>query len=186
MDTLALLVQTATPPPFIYIHHPHHPTTSLEWPATIKGYRVDAIECHSPKMMWSAIISRLEGGDGGMVDSMDAFLRRLRAVGQEGTSTSTSRTTTANGSARSKGKGKEKELMNGHRNGSIQEVGMSVIITKAERLPKVFGQNWTVMTRLSELVGLKIKININGESRNDERSMLIMVGWYTSHRGLGV
>ena len=157
MDTLALILSSQTPPPFIYIHHPHHPTTSLEWPSSIKGYRVDAIECNTPKTIWSAIISRLEGGDAGLVDSMDTFLRRLRllapaqAPGQYGNGNASSKTPKANGSVRAKGKGKEMKLINGHSN--MNERGLCVVITKAERLPRVFGQNWTVMTRIAELVG---------------------------------
>lgn len=116
---------------------------------------MDAIECNTPKTIWSAIISRLEGGDAGLMDSMDTFLRRLRLISRARGSVqnSTSKTSKVNGSARAKGKGKELEsgLGNGHSN--MDERGMCVVITKAERLPRVFGQNWTVMTRLAELVG---------------------------------
>jgi hypothetical protein len=41
-----------------------------------------------------------------------------------------------------KGKGKEKE-------GAV-----SIVITKAERLPRIMGSGWAVMTRLAELVSL--------------------------------
>jgi hypothetical protein len=45
-----------------------------------------------------------------------------------------------------KGKGKEKEEEWGRQ-------AISIVITKAERLPKVMGSGWAVMTRLAELVG---------------------------------
>lgn len=137
MDTLELLVSSPTPPPFVFVHHPHHATTSLEWPDRIHRYRIDAVECHTPKLLWSAIVSRLEGKDAGLVDSMDAFLRRLRGI----------KRIIANGT--SKGKGKEKAVVNGD---SHEGSGLVIVITKAERLPRVLGQTWTAMTRLSELV----------------------------------
>lgn len=138
MDTLDLLVSSSTPPPFIFIHHPHHPTTSLDWPDRIKRYRIDAIECHTPKLLWSAIISRLEGRDAGLVDSMDTLLRCLRGVKRP----------LANGT--SKAKGKERAIPNGHSSGD--GAGLCILITKAERLPRVLGQTWTALTRLAELV----------------------------------
>jgi hypothetical protein len=47
-----------------------------------------------------------------------------------------------NGKGKGKGKGKEKE-------GAV-----SIVITKAERLPRIMGSGWAVMTRLAELVSL--------------------------------
>lgn len=138
MDTLELLLGSPTPPPFIFVHHPHHPTTSLRWPEQIKRYRIDAIECHTPKLLWSAVISRLEGSDAGLVDSMDTFLRRLRALKRP----------------HAKGKGKERAVPNGHAH--EDEGGLCIVITKAERLPRVLGQTWTAMTRLAELVRRRI------------------------------
>jgi hypothetical protein len=91
---------------------------------------VDGIECHTPKLLWSAIISRLEGKDGGLVDSLDAFIRRLK--------------TYQGGEMKGKGKGKGKE----------KEGAVSIVITKAERLPRIMGSGWAVMTRLAELVSL--------------------------------
>jgi origin recognition complex subunit 5 len=136
MDTLSLLLSTPYAPPFIYLHHPHQPTTSLDFPPRASQARVDAIECHTPKILWSAIISRLDGerSDAGLVDSLDGFVRTLKSVG-------TGRT-----SVKGKGKGKEKEEEWGRQ-------AISIVITKAERLPKVMGSGWAVMTRLAELVG---------------------------------
>jgi hypothetical protein len=98
---------------------------------------VDGIECYTPKLLWSAIISRLEGKDGGLVDSLDTFIRRLRSHRNEGEIT---------GKGKSKGKDKEKE-------GAV-----SIVITKAERLPRIMGSGWAVMTRLAELVSLSSTI----------------------------
>lgn len=129
MDTLSLLLSTPSPPPFIYVHHPHSPTSSLAFPGV--SAKVDGIECHTPKLLWSAVISRLEGKDGGVIDSLDTFIRRLRSNRDE---------VEINGKGKSKGKGKEKE-------GPV-----SIVITKAERLPRIMGSGWAVMTRLAELV----------------------------------
>ena len=128
MDTLSLLLSTPSPPPFIYIHHPHSPTSSLAFPEV--SAKVDGIECYTPKLLWSAIISRLEGKDGGLVVSLDAFIRRLKAY--------------QGGEMKGKGKGKGKE----------KEGAVSIVITKAERLPRIMGSGWAVMTRLAELVSL--------------------------------
>lgn len=65
---------------------------------------------------------------------MDSFIRRLK-VFAEGV---------AEVKGRSKGKGREKE-----REGGKQ---VSIVVAKAERLPKVMGSGWSVMTRLAELV----------------------------------
>lgn len=106
---------------------------------------MDGIECNTPKLLWSAIISRLEGKDGGLVDTLDAFLRRLGTC-QYGSDSN------GIGKGRSKGKGKEKEK---EREGAI-----SIVITKAERLPKIMGSGWAVMTRLAELVSLSWSLNV--------------------------
>jgi origin recognition complex subunit 5 len=136
MDTLALLLSTPSPPPFIYIHHPHQPTSSLTLDLPPASARVDAIECHTAKLLWSTIISRLDGKDAGVVDSLDMFIRRLRvfAEGPE----------TGKGRVKGKGKEKEKDKDDGKR--------FSIVVTKAERLPKVMGSGRAVMTRLAELV----------------------------------
>jgi hypothetical protein len=67
------------------------------------------------------------------VDSLDTFIRRLRSHRNGGE---------MNGKGKAKGKGKEKE-------GAV-----SIVITKAERLPRIMGSGWAVMTRLAELVSL--------------------------------
>jgi origin recognition complex subunit 5 len=136
MDTLSLLLSTPSPPPFIYIHHPHCPTSSLNFPDV--SARVDGVECHTPKLLLSAILSRLEGKDGGLVDTLDTFIRRLRVYhGGDG-----------KGKTKRKGKGKEKEKEG--------ERAISIVITKAERLPRVLGSGWAVMTRLAELVSSQL------------------------------
>lgn len=149
METLSLLLSSPTPPPFIYLHHPHHPTTSIAWPGSAKRCKIDAIECHNPKLLWSAIVSKLEDHDAGLIDSMDTFLRRLRALGHPQARVNG----VVNGTkGKGKGKGKERETTMGNGHTAGEGKSLYVIITKAERLPRVLGQNWTVMTRLAELV----------------------------------
>jgi len=67
------------------------------------------------------------------VDSLDTFIRQLRSQHVEG-----------GNDGRSNGKGKAKE----------KEGAVSIVITKAERLPRIMGSGWAVMTRLAELVCL--------------------------------
>jgi len=69
------------------------------------------------------------------VDSLDTFIRRLRSHRNEGE---------INGKGKGKGKGKDQE----------KEGAVSIVITKAERLPRIMGSGWAVMTRLAELVSL--------------------------------
>jgi hypothetical protein len=123
---------------------------------------VDGIECYTPKLLWSAITSRLEGKDGGLVDSLDTFIRRLRSHYHEGEII---------GKGKSKGKGKEKE----------KEGAVSIVITKAERLPRIMGSGWAVMTRLAELVSL--------HSSHDRRELIdslespFLWSWYRVYHG---
>ena len=71
------------------------------------------------------------------MDSLDSFIRRLKVFAEA----------PAEGKGRGKGKGREKE-----REGGKQ---VSIVVTKAERLPKVMGSGWSVMTRLAELVSYR-------------------------------
>lgn len=139
METLDLLLSSSrTPPAFVYLHHPHQPTSSLKWPARGRICKVDAVESCTPKLLWSAIISRLEGKDAGVMDTMDMFLRALRTL--QATSTAKSAT------GKDKGKGKAKAAT------ALELEPVCIVITKAERLPKVLGHHWTALTRLAELV----------------------------------
>ena len=81
------------------------------------------------------------------MDSLDTFIRRLRSYGNEGE---------INGKGKGKGKGKEKD--------KEKEGAVSIVITKAERLPRIMGSGWAVMTRLAELVSL--------QSAHDRRELI--------------
>jgi origin recognition complex subunit 5 len=137
--------------PFIHIHHPHHPTTSLDLPSAPHIARLDAIEYHTPRLLYTGILHAL-GSETEELATWDSFARALR----DHLSTSKSK---------GKGKGKRKAddmenasssvhngVANGHE-GHEEVEGAVVIITHVERLRTVLGNGWTVMTRLTELVG---------------------------------
>jgi origin recognition complex subunit 5 len=142
-ETLSTLLSATVPLPFIYLHHPHHPPASLvlNLPPHARLARIDAIEHHSPRLLYSGILNAL-GGNADSNGSWDGFVRSLRSV--------------ATRDVKGKGKGKGKANGNGNLIGKGSEVtedtAVVILITKAERLRTVLGSGWTVITRLAELV----------------------------------
>lgn len=136
--------------PFIHVHHPHHPATSLDFPSAPHITRLDAIEYHNPRLLYTGILHGLSS-ETEELGSWDSFARTLREYLS---------------STRSNGKGKGKRKADDMENGSSTTVngtvnghgghgdinGAVVIITHAERLRTVLGNGWTVITRLAELV----------------------------------
>ena len=141
-DTLLTLLSHPSSPPFIYLHHPHHPSSSAlpsfstrHTPPAI----LDAIEYYTSRLLYSGILPKL-GIDAGEIGTWDAFVRELR-VASDGKKKSS----------------RKKEKVNGHVNGDgngmeDEHDPMIVIITHAERLRSVLGGEWAVVTRLTELV----------------------------------
>ncbi|ORY21095.1 origin recognition complex subunit 5 C-terminus-domain-containing protein [Naematelia encephala] len=147
-DTIGTLLASPYPPPFIHLHHPHHPPSlALASPSDLPAHclqaRVDAIEHHTPRLFYSGILTRLGSVDTGEVSTWDEFVRRLKGCW-------TCR----------KGKGK----VNGHRHaekdhGEESSTAFVLVITKAERLRQVLGGGgWAALTRLSELSGIPISV----------------------------
>lgn len=86
-----------------------------------------------------------------MVDSLDSFIRTLRVFAEGASEVK----------GRGKGKGREKE-----REGGKQ---VSIVVTKAERLPKVMGSGWSVMTRLAELVSYRPAMTMLSRAYDPDR-----------------
>ena len=127
-DTLHNVLSSPNAPPFIYLHHPHHPTTSAvpAFPSRCLVAHVDAIEHHNPRLLYSGVINKLAPSDEeGEINTWDGFARRLREFGRKG---------------------------NGKRQVDGEERQVVVVITKAEKLRTVLGGGWAVITRLAELV----------------------------------
>jgi len=136
MDTNDTLFSSSSAPPFIYLHHPHHPSSSAvpELPTRCMVAHLDAIEHHTPRLLLSGALNRLDPDGEGEVSTWDGFSRRLREIWTK---------------SRSKGKGEADET---DETEGGKERRVILIITKAERLRTVLGRNWAVITRLAELV----------------------------------
>ncbi|WWC70029.1 uncharacterized protein I206_103973 [Kwoniella pini CBS 10737] len=164
--TKTILDTTLSNPPYpslVYLHHPHHSSTSLEFPlnsnSNTKYARIDTIEYNTPKLFFSGILNKLsDEKDGIEVQSFDGFAVRLRGW----------HNSQAHNSVKEKGKGKAKingnGHINGHSNGSAslheetEDLSIAIVITKAERLRLVLGNGWSVITRLNELLGVPISV----------------------------
>ncbi|EIW70339.1 hypothetical protein TREMEDRAFT_68006 [Tremella mesenterica DSM 1558] len=61
--TLHALLSNPYSPPFIYIHHPHHPSSSpsvlSSFPPNCLVTKVDGVEHHTPRLLYSSILSQL-------------------------------------------------------------------------------------------------------------------------------
>jgi origin recognition complex subunit 5 len=146
-----LLAHEASPS-FVYLHHPHHPTSSVPLDAgtECRIAQIDAIEYHTPRLFYSGVLYRL-GSDAGEVATWDEFTIALRSLN----------TDTQPGPSKSR-KGKAAVRSNGHTNGISTSNGNHgtdgrrdraiIIVTHAERLRTVIGGNWAVLTRLAEMV----------------------------------
>jgi origin recognition complex subunit 5 len=132
--------------PFIWVHHPHTPSPLLDLPNSSDSIVLDAIEYHTPRLLYSGIVYKLDNAMG-EVTTLDALTRALKqVVAMRSTSSSTV-----------KGKRKAREMENGQANGhSAMSHGISITVLHAERLRTVLGTGWTVITRLAELVGLMV------------------------------
>lgn len=143
ISKLDTLLRYPGSPPFIYVHHPHHPASLLSLPeSTSSLVTLDVIEYCTPRLLYSGILHKL-GSELGEIPSWDLFVRGLRSLVSGRTQKATP----------GKGKRKAAVMENGddHIEGSN---GLVVVLTHAERLRTVLGSGWSVITRLSELVCL--------------------------------
>lgn len=146
MDTLSTLLAFPGAPAFVYLHHPHHPTSAVKpgLPERCSVARLDLIELNSARLFYACALARVSaalavtrktgirhdpGGDGREVLTWDAFAKGLRTLWSKHAG---------------KGKGRAEE---GNDDGQIV-----LVITKAERLRAVLGSSWTALTRMNELV----------------------------------
>lgn len=153
-DQLEALISYPGSVPFIHVHHPHHPASSLDLPSAPHIARLDAIEYHKPTLLYTGILHGL-GSECEELTTWDSFGRAIREH-------------LSAGKRQGKGKGKRKadDMENGDegaQHGTANSHGRQsgargavVVITHAERLRTVLGTGWTVITRLAELVGCSI------------------------------
>ncbi len=137
MDELATLLAHPGAPCLVHLHHPHHPASAIApaLPARCRAVRLDAVEHHSPRLVYAGALARLAavlGAEQGRGDvlSWDQFARGLRSLW----------------AAHGTGKGRRKDGDEGQ---------VVLLVTKAERLKSVLGAEWTAMTRLRELVSYR-------------------------------
>ncbi|WVW83954.1 hypothetical protein I302_105977 [Kwoniella bestiolae CBS 10118] len=155
--TLDMLISHRPTPSFIYLHHPHHSSTSLPLPASSSSsssstiIKIDVVEYNTPRLFFSGVLNRLGANEEGQgeVQTFDGFSQRIRAW----------YTNRAGSENKSKGKGKAKvNGTNGHLEESGDERGFVLVVTRSERLRMVFGNGWSLITRLAELTGIPISV----------------------------
>ncbi|WWC62008.1 uncharacterized protein I303_104595 [Kwoniella dejecticola CBS 10117] len=170
MSDITTILSNPPIPPFVYLHHPHHSSTSLDLSSSSSsstnsssGYgsstriaRIETVEYHTPKLLLSGILDKLsDDKDEVEVQTFDGFAVKLRTW-------YSAQFQPMNGNVAIKGKGKAKAKVNGHgdygREGKEGDLSVVVVITKAERLRLVLGDGWSVITRLTELVGVPISV----------------------------
>lgn len=163
LDNLAVLVGHPAAPGLVWFHHPHHLASVVEpeLPARCVAARIDAVEHHNQRLVYSGILNRiaaaLEQEDsehaGKEVLSWDAFVRGLRGLWSV-------RVEQARVRSRKRAEAEASKVVeNGDEVGEArkeeEEEGQIVIIVmNAERLRSVLNAEWAAFTRLSELVGL--------------------------------
>lgn len=140
-ECLKTLLSVPSAPSFIYLHHPHHSSLSLPLPFGQKHLvKIDTIEHHTARLLLSGILLRLTGEDEdvGEAKTWDEFSLGLKRWWCD-------KVYLADG----KSKGRQTET---YAKDEAQERSLVLVITHAERLNTVMGNNWPVIVRLAELV----------------------------------
>ncbi|WVR07082.1 hypothetical protein IAU60_004121 [Kwoniella sp. DSM 27419] len=156
-SNLEALLDHSPSPSFIYVHHPHHPSTSLPIPPGLVSAQIDLVEYHTPRLLLSGIGSRITGQDA-EISTFDGLSLKLR--------------TWWNGrSLKARAKGKAK--INGDAEGVMGDImeekedQVILVFTHAERFRLVLGTGWSVMTRLAELTGVPCCVVLCSEASWD-------------------
>jgi origin recognition complex subunit 5 len=163
---LSTVLTTPHAPPFIYQHHPHTPVSSAlpeARPGLVQAH-LSAVEYNTPRLLYSGILRRIARAagtewKGGDVRTWDGFSRGLQSLwtGRSGAVARKGSVGKAN-SVRGSRKGKERavetpRLEEGADGEPLdEEWNWVLVISHAERLPRILGPQWAVLTRLSELV----------------------------------
>lgn len=156
---LSTLFNIPHAPGFIYLQHPHTPTSSsvpTPSPGSIQA-QVSAIEYNTARLLYSGILHRIAISigttwTGGEVRTWEGFSRGLKTLWDGLNSQGRSRRP-----VKGSKKGKEKEVapIEAEVGGTGEErLNWVVLVTHAERLPRILGPQWSVLTRLAELVRL--------------------------------
>lgn len=141
------------PPTFLYLHHPHHPSSQAFPPVSVLDpeclvVRVNTVEYFNLRLFLSGLLYKLtialgQSDDGVEVADWDAFRRKVDSV-----------VDAAESAAKGKGK-KRAQALNDEVHGSdLEPKRLTILVDKAERLKTVLGPHWHVMSRLNEFVGL--------------------------------
>lgn len=161
---LVELLSVPRPPAFLCLHHPHHTScadidlTSLH---RCQAVRVDAIECHTPRLLYSTILDRfrfalgVEGKEEAAreITTWDELSRGMRTAWQDSMRSragpSNRKSTASTRAPKGKGKGVEPQI-----DAKLEETDdhVALIVTHAERLSRVLGYLWSGLTRMKELV----------------------------------
>ena len=177
-DDLVTLLSHPHAPGFIYLHHPHHPSSSTtpELPSRCTVLLLDAIEHFTARILYTSAVRQLDGGYEGDITTWDGFARALadgwarkQGAGEplaNGTTSSTASSIKGKGKARAE-QGPNGSLPNGHP-GTTDEGQVVLLISHAERLRHVLGSNWSVLTRLAELVIVPISVVLSSSVPWDE------------------
>ncbi|ORX36634.1 origin recognition complex subunit 5 C-terminus-domain-containing protein [Kockovaella imperatae] len=160
-EELRTLLSHPHAPPFVFLHHPHHPVTSLrpDLPARCTILHLDLVEHFNARIFYSSAVRQLDPGQTGDISSWDGFVQELsgawhRRQGSRTLTNGTSKTVDRKG--KSKAEQPSGELVNGH---AEEEDGQIVlIICHAEKLRSVLGSHWPVVTRLPELVSIPVTV----------------------------
>ncbi|TXT08935.1 hypothetical protein VHUM_02409 [Vanrija humicola] len=140
MDTLATLLAHDGAPALVYLHHPHHTSSSVRASLPPTSAVADAVELHTPRLLYAAVLRRVSASLGhereGEVAKWDAFVRGLREVWAA--------------------RGKGRAVDNADADGNSDH--LTLVFFRAERLKTVLGPTWTALTRLSELANLPLTV----------------------------
>ncbi|WVO16167.1 hypothetical protein L204_103837 [Cryptococcus depauperatus] len=147
-EELESLLTTSSSPAFIYLHHPHHSSPSLATlPALVSSDKIiaklDTIEYNTEKLLWSGIFSKITSDEKrGEVATWDVLSLALRKWWNE--------RLFGDG-----GRDRRDRTQNACEGLKHVRDGIIILVTHAERLKNILGQDWAVITRISELIGIQ-------------------------------
>ena len=169
MDSLHTLLSYSSPP-FIHVHHPHIPSSSvlLTKPDGCVVVKLDLVEYYNHRILLSGILHKLSdalpiAGKLGKRDVVDAandvgtwdeFTRRLKAIWQ---SPKVAGASTINGH-------------DGHPEPAVQR--LAILLAHGERLRGILGQSMAAMTRIAELVSRSWRLCLHLCSEADAQTGL--------------
>lgn len=162
-EELVTLLSHTHAPPFIYLHHPHHPSSSAIpiIPDRCTLLLLDAIEHFNSRVLYTSALKQLDETYEGDITSWDGFARALSEIWASRSGSSKSLVNGSSSAKKGKGKAKATSRDGALPNGRTENTGdgqIVLLILHAERLRNVLGSNWSVITRLAELAPVPISV----------------------------